>query len=67
MKEAITKPLKGQEKTKAKAKTDARKAVSRREGVPPCSCPRQTDHAACLSSLVWRNSAGERMPRALWG
>ena len=32
-----------------------------------CSCPRQTDHAACLSSLVWRNSAGERMPRALWG
>ncbi len=34
---------------------------------PGCSCPRQTDHAACLSSLVWRNSAGERMPRALWG
>ena len=35
MKEAITKPLKGQEKAKAKGKTDARKAVSRREGVPP--------------------------------
>ena len=32
MKEAITKPLKGQEKAKAKGK---RKAVSRREGVPP--------------------------------
>jgi hypothetical protein len=32
-----------------------------------CSCPRQTDHAACLISLAWRNSVGERMPSALWG